>query len=59
MMTIRLWRVQIGWLAAWWEEDRSAPYDVKWGLSRGEAVERLDLDPDPATASIVEMRRAA
>jgi hypothetical protein len=59
MITILLRRCQIGWLAMWWEPDRSAPYDCKWGFTRGEAVDRLDLEPDPATATVVEMRRTA
>lgn len=50
-MTILLWRVQTGWLAAWWEPNRSSPYDVKWGDTPGEAVERLDLSPDPEDAA--------
>lgn len=42
-MTIRLWPRMNGWLAAWWDEDRSAPYDVKFAATIVEAVARLDL----------------
>lgn len=42
-MTILLWKRMGGWLAAWWEPDRSGPYDVKWGKTQAEAVERLEL----------------
>lgn len=42
-MTILLWPQRHGWLASWWEPNRSAPYDVKFGFSVAEAIGRLDL----------------
>ena len=55
MMTILLRRCSIGWLAMHWEPNRSSPYDVKWGVTPGSAVDRLILDPDPEeSAPLVE-----
>lgn len=47
-MTILLWPRLGGWLAAYWNPDRSAPYDVKWAKTPAAAVDRLNLAEDDA-----------
>lgn len=44
-MTILLWARMGGYLACWWDPNRSAPYDCKWAKTPAEAVDRLDLTP--------------
>lgn len=39
--TILYWQRGDGWLAVWWEPNRSAPYDCKWGKTKAEALARI------------------